>query len=67
MSNDVYRLTMKVGCRSMGGCESQSTLKLLRRAMWNIDLCGSCIPSEQDLLRIAGAFPCCFWYCWACT
>ena len=65
MSNEVYRSTMRVGYQSMGWCENQSTWKLLRRAMWNVDLCGSC--GEQDLLRVASVFPCCFWYCWAST
>ncbi|KAG5384894.1 hypothetical protein IGI04_036364 [Brassica rapa subsp. trilocularis] len=61
------RSTMKVWYRSTVGCEYRSTTKLLRRAMWNVDLYGWCVPNEQDRLRTASLSPCCFWYRWACT
>ncbi|KAF3581791.1 hypothetical protein DY000_02031970 [Brassica cretica] len=35
-------------------------VKAAASSMWNVDLCGSCVPGEQDLLRIAGVFPCGF-------
>ncbi|KAF3543663.1 hypothetical protein DY000_02010363 [Brassica cretica] len=46
-------LVIQVWCRSTVGCAYRSTTKFLRRAMWNVDLYGWCVPSEQDHLRTA--------------
>ncbi|KAL0705994.1 hypothetical protein Bca4012_072420 [Brassica carinata] len=47
--------------------KNRETNKCCCRSMRNIFLCGLNAPSLQDLMRIAVEFPCCFWYCWACT
>ncbi|KAF2581738.1 hypothetical protein F2Q70_00011454 [Brassica cretica] len=47
--------------------ENRATNKHCCRSMRSTLLCGFNAPSLQDLVRIEVEFPCCFWYCWACT
>ena len=47
--------------------ENRATNKRCCRLMRSALFCGLNAPNLQDMVRIEVEFPCCFWYCWACT
>ncbi|KAF2538602.1 hypothetical protein F2Q68_00021141 [Brassica cretica] len=47
--------------------QNRATNKCYCRSMRSALPSGSNVPNLEDLVRIAVEFPCCFWYCWACT
>ena len=50
-----------------GGWRKSSNEQVLLSIDEERTSCGLNAPSLQDLMRITAEFPCCFWYCWACT
>ncbi|KAF3545995.1 hypothetical protein DY000_02004287 [Brassica cretica] len=47
--------------------QNRATRKCCCRSIRSALPCGSSVLNLQDLVRISVEFPCCFWYCWACT
>ena len=74
MEEECLQLTVVRECWSMklvfGSTvvdENRATNCCCCRSMRRVFLCGLNVPNMQGLMRITVEFPCCFWYCWACT
>ncbi|KAF3572611.1 hypothetical protein F2Q69_00059005 [Brassica cretica] len=74
MEGECLRSMVASECRSTGLLpeltvvdENRATNKCCCRSMRSALLFRLNAPNLQDMVRIAFEFPCCLWYCWACT